>query len=148
MHFQFEVSALVPPPADAARAEAPAGDLADLLREMLEVQREQLQWLRHSANAHDAGNRWRAVLSRWQNDFSDLPAACKSVLPQLERAYIAQIAELTEHLRQDGDDPIGNEFALSEFLDRFGIRLSQLGGILSLVGPLADIAEASGETKT
>jgi hypothetical protein len=69
------------------------------------------------------------------------------VLPQLERAYIALIAELTERLTDEGDDAIGNEFALSEFLDRFGMRLNQLGSILTLVGPLADIAETSGESK-
>jgi hypothetical protein len=146
MHFQFEVSSQLPQPAEG-RGEAAGHEVADLLRQMLEAQREQLQWFRQNNTAHDPGNRWRAVLSRWQDDFSSLPAACKSVLPQLERAYIALIAEMTEHLRQDGDDSIGNDFALSEFLDRFGIRLNQLGSILSLVGPLAEIAEPTGESK-
>jgi hypothetical protein len=146
MHFQFDVSASATPPAGAAGAGA--NDLADVMRQMLEVQREQLHWLRHNSNAHDAGNRWRAVLSRWQNDFSNLPAACKRALPQLERAYIALIADLTDYLHEEGDEALGNEFALGEFLDRFGIRLNQLGAILSLVGPLADIAEPSGESKS
>jgi hypothetical protein len=145
MHFQFEVSSQAP--VEAAGGQTGANDSAEILRQMLEVQREQLQMLRHNASAHDAGGRWRAVLLRWQDDFSTLPAACKRVLPQLERAYIALIADLTEYLRQEGDEAIGNEFSLGEFLDRFGIRLNQLGAILSLVGPLADIAEHGEETK-
>jgi hypothetical protein len=52
------------------------------------------------------------------------------------------IAELADHLRQNGDGgALDNEFMLGEFLDRFGMRLSQLGAILSLV---AFLAEASG----
>jgi hypothetical protein len=147
MHFQFEVSAGTPAPAVQDSTALPAHEITDLLRQLLETQREQVALLRNNATAHDPGQRWRAVLSRWQNDFSNLPTACKRVLPQLERAYIALIAELTERLQYEEDDAIGNEFALGEFLDRFGMRLNQLGSILTLVGPLADIAETSGESK-
>jgi hypothetical protein len=71
-----------------------------------------------------------------------LPEACKHVLPALERAYIEMIAELTSRLR-DEDEPIDNEFALAEFLDRYGLRLGQLGALLSVVGPLAEVAAAT-----
>jgi hypothetical protein len=146
MHFQFDVSAGTPAPAAPDSTILPGHEITDLLRQLVETQREQVGLLRNNAAAHDSGQRWRVVLSRWQGDFSNLPTACKRVLPQLERAYIALIAELTDRLQDDGDDAIGNEFALSEFLDRFGMRLNQLGSILTLVGPLADIAETSGES--
>ena len=51
------------------------------------------------------------------------------------------ISDLTNHLR-DGDESIDNEFALAEFLDRYGIRLGQIGTLLSVVGPLAEVAAA------
>jgi hypothetical protein len=78
-------------------------------------------------------------LSRWQGDFPGLPEACKHVLPVLERAYIDLIAELTNHLR-DQTDALDNEFALAEFLDRYGGRLNQLGTLLNVVGPIAEVA--------
>ncbi|HLW64632.1 MAG TPA: hypothetical protein VKS79_04880 [Gemmataceae bacterium] len=147
MHFQFDVSAVSAAPAGLDSTILPGHEITDLLRQLLDAQREQVALLRNNAAAHDSGQRWRAVLSRWQNDFANLPSACKRVLPQLERAYITLIADLTDRIQDEGDDAIGNEFALGEFLDRFGMRLNQLGSILTLVGPLADIAETSGETK-
>jgi hypothetical protein len=111
----------------------------------LDIQREQLNLLRTNAAVHDSGNRWRSFLARWQDDFGKLPGACKSVLPQLERAYIKLIADLAAQLQ---DESIDNDFTLSEFLDRYGIRLSQLGAILHLVGPLAEIDSASEEKST
>jgi hypothetical protein len=146
MHFQFEVS-----PSGVADSAAPVGrnrtHIADALRELLEVQREQLSLLRQSAASHDAGSRWKAVLARWQDDFAHLPGACKQVLPQLEKAYISLISELTAYLREQGRDSLDNEFALSEFLDRYGFRLNQMGTILNLVGPLAEIATTVEESK-
>jgi len=133
MNFQFECAQ----PSDAAPAgTGPPPDAIDLLRQMLAVQQEHLAFARA---VQDAGARWRTVLSRWQGDFPGLPEACKHVLPVLERAYIDLIAELTNHLR-DQTDALDNEFALAEFLDRYGGRLNQLGTLLNVVGPIAEVA--------
>ena len=40
----------------------------------------------------------------------------------------------------EGTDELDNEFALGEFLDRYGIRLGLLGNILGQLGPLAEAA--------
>ena len=47
-------------------------------------------------------------------------------------------------LKETGDD-LCDEFVMGEFLDRFGVRLSQLGNILSQIGPLADAAPPDGQ---
>jgi hypothetical protein len=60
------------------------------------------------------------------------------VLPILEQTYGRLITDLTEHLAANGDDPLDNDFSLQEFLDRYGMRLGQLGTILNLVAPLAE----------
>jgi hypothetical protein len=147
MHFQFNVTS----PAASACVTPEAAPLhpsvAELLRQILETQREQVQLMRCQAASHDASSRWRAFLDRWQDDFGSLPATCKTALPHLERAYMTLITDLATHLREQGEDCTGNEFALSEFLDRFGVRLSQLGTILSLVGPLAEIAGSTEHQK-
>jgi hypothetical protein len=144
MLFQIEASTALP----AAPLE-PLGinpDAVNLLREILDVQREQLNLLRVSTAAHDMGARWRAFLARWQEDFPGLSDACKNAMPILERTYGKLIADLTEHLCQDGDDALDNDFSLQEFLDRYGHRVLQLGTILSLVAPLAE-AGSQGESK-
>src|SRR5260370_374996 len=134
MHFQFEVTSQAAAQSVTPLTVPPANDIADVLRQILEIQREQLQLARQQVAAHDLGGKWRNVLARWQDDFGDLPGACRRVLPQLERAYIALIADLAQTLHvQDDNDPLDNEFSLSEFLDRFGSRLNQLGAILHLV---------------
>ena len=55
----------------------------------------------------------------------------------------AIIAALVEELRENGDDALDNDFSLRDFLDRFGMRLGQLGNIINLVGPLAEASSQS-----
>jgi hypothetical protein len=146
MHFQFDVSnfnqlnQLNEPeaPATAPPVETPL----DLLRQILEVQRQQLSLLQASAAAHDVGSRWRAFLARWREDFPDLADYCREVVPVMERTYGSLIADLVDQLRQNNID---NDFALQEFLDRYGMRLAQLGTILNLVAPIAE-AGSQGES--
>ncbi|MBY0522226.1 MAG: hypothetical protein K2R98_02445 [Gemmataceae bacterium] len=141
MHFEYVVTpdtaAAMPTPND------PAAETLDLLRQLLEVQREQLALQRAAAAAHDSGSRWRAFLARWQQDFPELPDACRQAQPILERSYGALIAELADHLRQNGTQALDNEFVLGEFLDRYGMRLSQLGTLLTIVAFLAEAAGAA-----
>jgi hypothetical protein len=118
----------------------PGGETVDLLKQLLETQREQLQLARHAAQQADSLGRWRNFLTRWQADFPDAGAGCKAVLPIIERAYLTMITELTDRLRGEDAEDLDNDYVLSEFLDRYGPRLNQLGTILSQLSPLADAA--------
>ncbi|MCZ2341110.1 MAG: hypothetical protein LC104_04850 [Bacteroidales bacterium] len=134
---------ILPPQAKTASTEP---STLDVLRQLLEVQKEQLTLLKNQAAAQDAGTRWRAFLLRWQSEFPGIGQECKDALPIVERAYLTLMRDLTDRLKDE--DGIDNEFTLSEFLDRFGMRLGQLGNILSQLGPLADAApvESSGSS--
>lgn len=116
------------------------GEVADLLRQLLDVQREQLAMVRAQQAAQDAIARWRAFLGKWAGEFPDIGGACRQAVPAIERAFLTMIRELTDRLRADDADDLGDEFVLNEFLDRYGIRLVQLGNILSQIGPLAEAA--------
>jgi hypothetical protein len=136
MHFQFDMTAV-----DYPRVENPSGggnEVTELLRQILEVGREQLNQQRALTAAHDNQSRWRAFVARWKDNFPELPDTCRQALPILERAFGKMISEMTEQLCQDGDDALDNDFALQEFLDRYGIRLPQLGTLLNMVAPLAE----------
>ena len=145
MNFQIDATPTSQPLPVEAAPKPPSTDSADLLRQILEVQREQLAYQKAALQAHDTNARWRAYLSRWKGDFPRLSEACRKALPNLERSYGQLIGELTEHLNSDGE-ALDNDFALQEFLDRYGMRLAQLGTILNLVGSLAEAGPPAGDS--
>jgi hypothetical protein len=124
---------------------SPSAEMVDVLRQILEVQRELLTLSKNAAAAQDAGNRWRSFLAKWREDFPDLSDATREALQLLEKAYGALLADLVSHLRQNGSDALDTDFALQEFLDKYGMRLTQLGTILNQVAPLAE-ASSQGES--
>lgn len=138
--MQFDVAS-VPSTIPAVVPDSSALTL-DLLRQILEVQRQHLGHSQAVAKAHDPMTRWRILAARWQQDFPDLLDACREVLPQLEKTYASLIANLVDELRERGED-VDNEFALQDLLDRYGMKLAQLGNILSLVAPLAEAGQSS-----
>ncbi|MBN9517970.1 hypothetical protein J0H58_05545 [bacterium] len=122
----------------------PGAEIADLLRQSIELQREQLQLVRAQQAAQDGVARCRAFLARWAGEFPDVGPACKQTLPALERAYLALLSDLTAKVKDLGDD-LQDDFVMAEFLDRFGIRVNQLGGIINQIGPIADAAPAEAQ---
>ena len=130
MQSQFDVTSYVAP-TPAKPSETSTADLAELLRQILEVQRDQLTQLRQTAASQDA-------MARWREDFPELPDGCRKALPILEKAYGSIVAQMVEELRENGADSLDTDFGMQDFLDRYGMRLGQLGNILNLVGPLAE----------
>jgi hypothetical protein len=139
MQTQFNVTSYVPPSA-AKSADGNLGEVSDLLRQSLEVQREQLTQMKHTAATQDAGARWRALITKWREEFPGLPAGCKEALPILEKAYGSMVSTLVTELQDQGPDALDSEFTLQDFLDRYGMKLGQLGNILNVIGPLAEAA--------
>ena len=137
MHFQFIVA---PPTPAMMPPSSPSGDSSsEILRQLLEVQREQLNLMRsvHSESANQA--RWKNFFCRWQEEFGHLPDALREALPKVEYAFLRLIDDATGQLRgEDGD--IGDDFALNEFLDRYAIRASQLGSLLNMLGQMVEAA--------
>lgn len=136
MHSHFDISSY--PNAQNSQPGSPQHETNDLLRQMLEVQRHILGQLQAMAAAQDASGRWRSLLARWSDEFPQLPQACRRALPVLEKAYGTIISDLVDELHNNEEDGMSNDFTMQDFLDRYGIRLGQLGNILNLVGPLAE----------
>lgn len=129
-------------PSTLTLPEAPPSttETTEILKQILEVQRDQLALQRSHQAAQDGPSRWRSFLTRWETEFPNIAADCKGILPRLERSYLTMIREMIDRLNDADPDDLDNEFALGEFLDRYGIRLSQLGNILGQIGPLAEAA--------
>lgn len=133
---------------DAPSQPAGASETPDLLRQLIDVQKEQLALSRMQAANQDQLSRWRAFLGRWQDEFPDVAPACKQVLPVIERAYLRLLQELTDKLRGEDAEDLENEFALAEFLDKYGVRLNQLATIMGQLAPLSDACPPPGDKVT
>ncbi len=132
-------SIIVSSPAIDLPAPPPAGETAELLRQLVDLQREQLVATRAlHAGPHERA-RWRAIYGRHEADLPTLPGDAKRALPSVEKCYLELLAELTEKLTEP--DAMENEFAVAELLDRYGQRLGQLGNLLGQLGQLAALAE-------
>lgn len=126
---------------EVSSASQQAVETADLLRQLLDVQREQLALSRAIAMNNDPVLRWRRFLDKWTGEFPDIAHTCKTVLPTIERVYLTMMTELTERLQSDDED-FDSEFVLGEFLDKYGMRLNQLSTIIGQLSPMADAALA------
>ena len=148
MQFQFDVvtnSAVTQPSLPVGPETVP-----DLLRQILEVQRDQLhqilevqrEHLNHArANAPDNLARWRNLLGRWQNEHPEFADQCKIAYPLMEKSYVALLANMVQELAEQGEGALDNEFSVQEFLDRYGMKLGQLSHLLSIIGPLSEAAQ-------
>ncbi|HEY1186247.1 MAG TPA: hypothetical protein VGE74_01260 [Gemmata sp.] len=114
-------------------------EVTDLLRQLLAAQQEQVALLKAQAASQDSSGRWRAFLARWAEEFPSVGGACRQALPAVERAYVGLVNEVTERIAEE-PDLFANEFALAEFLDRYGMKLAQMGNIINQLTPLADAA--------
>ena len=130
---QLRMPDLPPPPTGAA-------EIADLLRQSIDVQKDQVHATRSLFAQQDSSQKWKAFLTRWQTDFPDIGADCKRILPTVERAYLNILREVTDRLADTDSDELENDFTLGEFLDRYGTRLGQLAGIINQLSPLAENA--------
>lgn len=131
----------VMPPALTVQGQpvARTSELADLLRQLVAAQQEQVNLLKAQAAKEDSQARWRAFLARWGDEFPGIGSTCKELLPTLERAYLSMVRDVTDRLASD-PELLTDEFMMAEFLDRYGMRLGQLGNVLSQLSPLADAA--------
>jgi transketolase len=155
MQFQFDVasnSAAIQPSLQPPVAET----VPELLRQMLDVQRDQLhqilevqrEHLNHArAHAQDNLARWRNLLARWQHDYPEFADHCKIAYPLMEKSYVQLLATMVKELAEQDDDALDNEFAVQEFLDRYGMKLGQLSHLLSIIGPLSEAAQQNEASK-
>jgi hypothetical protein len=111
----------------------------DQFNQMVELQREQLNHAR--ATAQDNLARWRNMLTRWAEEYPQFAEQCKLAYPLMERCYVQMLGSMVEELSQGGEDALDSEFAVQEFLDRYGAKIGQLSHLLGIVGPLSEAAQ-------
>jgi hypothetical protein len=155
MQFQVDIASTSasPPPSPQPLTAETVPDLLrqilelhrDHLAQILEVQREHLNHVR--AAAQENFSRWRNLLARSQTEHPEFAEHCKKAYPLLEKSYVQLLVGIVEEVAQQGDEALDNEFAVQEFLDRYGMKIGQLSHILSIIGPLSEAAQQNEASK-
>jgi hypothetical protein len=110
----------------------------DTQRQILENSKQQLDLARESAQmARDQRARQISDMERWQGAHNDVIDDCKTALGQLESVHSALMRDLAVFVEDNHDNLIDGDFALSDFVDRFGPRLAHLNTMLAVLRPLA-----------
>ncbi len=110
----------------------------ELQRQTLEHQHQQLELARESAQfIRDQRTRQAAELERWQVCHQDVVDSGREALTQLEQVHASLMADLAVHVAENHENLVDGDFALSDFVDRFGPRLAHLNTMLAILRPLA-----------
>ncbi len=116
---------------------APTTETNRILNEMLQVQMQVLDHLQRPEEQPEEPNYTSYLIEKHRPEFNTLPEATRMVLPNLEQAYLRLMQEVVERLQDEDSQPLENEFALGELLDRYGVRLAQLSQLLGTLGQAA-----------
>jgi hypothetical protein len=107
-------------------------------RQSLELQKQQLELAREAAQiSREQRARQIAELERWQSGHEKILDHCKESLASLEQVHAALIAEMASYVEENHENLVDGEFALTDFVDRFGPRLAHLNTMLAVLRPLA-----------
>jgi len=110
----------------------------DIQRQILENQRQQLELAREAAQvSRDQRARQVAELERWQNGHEQVLEHCKETLGNLEQVHAALMSEMANYVSENHENLVDGEYALTDFVDRFGPRLAHLNTMLAVLRPLA-----------
>jgi hypothetical protein len=110
----------------------------EIQRQILENQRQQLELSRETAQvAREQRARQVAELERWQTGHEYVLEHCRESLGNLEKVHAALMGELANYVSENHENLIDGDFALTDFVDRFGPRLAHLNTMLAVLRPLA-----------
>jgi hypothetical protein len=107
-------------------------------RQILEMQRQQLELARETVQvSREQRQRQIAELERWQQGHEHVLDVCRESLGHLEQVHAALMGELANYAKENYDNLLDGEYALTDFVDRFGPRLAHLNTMLAVLRPLA-----------
>lgn len=133
---QVDVSTAFHPHGAAASRE----DHSELLREILAAQDRTNELLAELVNTTSATQKQRAnELNQWRKAHPDLAAACRVAAEALTHVQIEFLDRMTEEINDTGDEMVGGDFLLNEFIDRNGPRLAHLNGVIQLLAQLSSV---------
>lgn len=135
---QFDISANSI--ASSAAGSASPGDLGEtnrLLRDMVALQGKSCELLGELLNQVSLQQRQRmAELKAWKEANPELAASCRQAAESLAKVHTEFLAGIARDAAENAEDFTDSEYALGEFIDRYGPRLAHFNGVLQLFSQL------------
>jgi hypothetical protein len=118
----------------------PTGDLADtnrLLHEMVGLQRKSCDLLVELLAQVSLQHRQRAAeLKAWKEANPELAQSCRQAAESLSKVHTEFLSSIAQEAAENAEDFTDSEYALGEFIDRYGPRLAHFNGVLQLFAQL------------
>lgn len=137
--FRIDVTPDAPPTPKVRPIHKDAGyELASIMREMLHVQQRQTQLLEELVAQVNAGQKQRmGELNAWKQANPAIAKQCRHAAEALSKVQTEYLRNISDEVVFSEENLMDGEFALNEFVDRFGPRLVQLNGVLQVLSQLA-----------
>lgn len=117
-----------------------AGDLAEtnrLLRDLVVSHQRSNELLVELVNQVSLQQRQRvAELKAWKEANPQLAKDCRRAAESLSKVHTEFLSSLAQEAADNADDFADSEYALGEFIDRYGPRLAHFNGVLQLFAQL------------
>jgi hypothetical protein len=113
-------------------------EMAALLREMLAVQKRSCDILGEVLKHVSLQQRQRAAeLKAWRENNPAVARACRRAAESLSQVHTEFLTGLAEEAAENAEDFADSDYALGEFIDRYGPRLAHFNGVMQLLSQLA-----------
>jgi len=123
-----------PQPVSTPIATDNSTQLYGLLSEFISAQDRQTALLEELVASISHTQRRRIVeLGLWKMSHPELAEYCKRAAKKLERVQTDLLSTVTEEIESNADVLLDSEYALSEFIDRFGTKFLQLNSLLQIL---------------
>jgi hypothetical protein len=137
---QLDISATTVARSGPPQVPAAAVDAAEtnrLLREMVAQQQRSCELLGELLNQVSLQQRQRtAELKAWREANPELAASCREAAESLSKVHTEFLATIAREASDNAEGFTDSDYALGDFLDRFGPRLAHFNGVMQLFSQL------------
>ena len=112
-------------------------DTAKLLRDLVILQHRSCELLAELVNQVSLQQRQRAAeLKAWKEANPHLAQSCRRAAEALTKVHTEFLSSIAQEAADNAEDFSDSEYALGEFIDRYGPRLAHFNGVLQLFAQL------------
>ena len=134
---QLEISASSVASGSNPALNADPNETNRLLRDMIALQMKSCELLAELVNQVSLQQRQRmAELKAWKEANPELAASCRQAAESLSKVHTEFLASIARDAAENAEDFTDSEYALGEFIDRYGPRLAHFNGVLQLFAQL------------
>ncbi|MGL6194127.1 MAG: hypothetical protein ACRC2T_04815 [Thermoguttaceae bacterium] len=115
------------------------GEMCGIMRDMLAAQDRQNELIEELVGQISLSHRQRMYeLSAWKKSNPELAQYCKSAADKLGKVQTDMLSTITGEVEDGYETFLDSEYALGDFVERFGPRFAHLNGLLQVLAQLGN----------